>query len=119
MINLADDGSDEELQKVLAMSTNEFDCFSAEDFKEGLGKLDDTMIRYVLLRKLYLFLGFFFNFSLLHIGCCLIIIQWTNNWLIQQQKNISKTFEYQNRISWLWLCATLTSERKLKKKETI
>ena len=47
MIISADDGSDEELQKVLAMSTNEFDCFSAEDFKEGLGKLDDTMIRYV------------------------------------------------------------------------
>merc|ERR1712107_508720 len=45
IILTADDGSDEELQKVLAMSTNEFDCFSAEDFKEGLGKLDDTMIR--------------------------------------------------------------------------
>ena len=55
IIILADDGSDEELQKVLAMSTNEFDCFSAEDFKEGLGKLDDTMIRYVLLRKLVFF----------------------------------------------------------------
>ena len=44
------------------MSTNEFDCFSAEDFKEGLGKLDDTMIRYVLLRKLVFFLSFFFKF---------------------------------------------------------
>ena len=51
-IFLADDGSigsNEELQKVLgeAMS-QDFDCFSAEDFKEGLGplgKLDDTMMR--------------------------------------------------------------------------
>ena len=49
---MADDGSigsNEELQKVLgeAMS-QDFDCFSAEDFKEGLGplgKLDDTMMR--------------------------------------------------------------------------
>ena len=52
IIFLADDGSigsNEELQKVLgeAMS-QDFDCFSAEDFKEGLGplgKLDDTMMR--------------------------------------------------------------------------
>lgn len=40
----ADDGSDQAFQTMIGMS-NDFDCFSAEDFKEGLGKLDDTMIR--------------------------------------------------------------------------
>ena len=32
--------------------SQDFDCFSAEDFKEGLGplgKLDDTMMRYISL----------------------------------------------------------------------
>ena len=48
----ADDGSigsDEELQRVLA-SANEFD-FTAEDMGQvlgGLGKVDDTMLRYNL-----------------------------------------------------------------------
>ena len=40
----ADDGSDQALQRMLGLS-NDFDCFSAEDFREGLGKLDDNMIR--------------------------------------------------------------------------
>jgi len=40
----ADDGSDQALQRMLGLS-NDFDCFSADDFKEGLGKLDDNMIR--------------------------------------------------------------------------
>jgi hypothetical protein len=30
---------------MLGMSNNDFDCFSTEDFKEGLGKLDDNLIR--------------------------------------------------------------------------
>lgn len=41
----ADDGSDQALQRMLGLS-NDFDCFSTEDFKEGLGKLDDNMFRY-------------------------------------------------------------------------
>ena len=45
---LAEDGSDQALQRMLGLS-NDFDCFSTEDFKEGLGKLDDNMFRYFLL----------------------------------------------------------------------
>lgn len=41
----ADEGSDQAFHTMIGMS-NDFDCFSAEDFKEGLGKLDDNMIRY-------------------------------------------------------------------------
>jgi len=44
IILTADDGSDQAIQRMLGLS-NDFDCFSAEDFKEGLGKLDDNMIR--------------------------------------------------------------------------
>jgi len=44
IILTADDGSDQALQRMLGLS-NDFDCFSAEDFREGLGKLDDNMIR--------------------------------------------------------------------------
>lgn len=44
IILTADDGSDQALQRMLGLS-NDFDCFSADDFKEGLGKLDDNMIR--------------------------------------------------------------------------
>ena len=29
---------------ILGLS-NDFDCFSAQDFKEGLGQLDDNMMR--------------------------------------------------------------------------
>ena len=44
IILTADDGSDRALQRMLGLS-NDFDCFSAQDFKEGLGQLDDNMIR--------------------------------------------------------------------------
>jgi hypothetical protein len=44
IILTADDGSDQALQRMLGLS-NDFDCFSAEDFRDGLGKLDDNMIR--------------------------------------------------------------------------
>jgi len=44
IILTAEDGSDQALQRMLGLS-NDFDCFSTEDFKEGLGKLDDNMFR--------------------------------------------------------------------------
>ncbi len=49
-----DAGTDQALQKVLGISNNmsyDLDCFSTDEFKEGLGKLDDTMIRYLIVTQ--------------------------------------------------------------------
>ena len=47
IILTAEDGSDRALQRMLGLSNDQmnFDCFSAQDFKEGLGQLDDNMMR--------------------------------------------------------------------------
>ena len=46
----ADDGSDQALQRMLGQINNDnLDCFLDGDLKEGLGKLDDNMMRYNLL----------------------------------------------------------------------
>ena len=43
----ADDGSDQALQRMLGQINNDnLDCFLDGDLKEGLGKLDDNMMRY-------------------------------------------------------------------------
>ena len=45
----ADDGSDQALQRMLGQINNDnLDCFLDGDLKEGLGKLDDNMMRYDL-----------------------------------------------------------------------
>lgn len=42
----ADDGSDQALQRMLGQINNDnLDCFLDGDLKEGLGKLDDNMMR--------------------------------------------------------------------------
>jgi len=41
----ADDGSDQALQRMLGINNDNLDCFLDGDLKEGLGKLDDNMMR--------------------------------------------------------------------------
>ena len=43
----ADDGSDQALQRMLGINNDNLDCFLDGDLKEGLGKLDDNMMRLV------------------------------------------------------------------------
>ena len=45
----ADDGSDQALQRMLGINNDNLDCFLDGDLKEGLGKLDDNMMRYILI----------------------------------------------------------------------
>ena len=43
----ADDGSDQALQRMLGINNDNLDCFLDGDLKEGLGKLDDNMMRLI------------------------------------------------------------------------